>query len=568
VAVVGLLFSGTPAPGALTHPAIRSALFPVSQQLEPNVRFWQAIYGEHSSNHVVIHDERYLDVVYEVVDLTDLDVDSSSEAARARGRRNRVRAAEERTRDLLRRLARNPNLDDPDAEPIRKALAGIGSSARDYRDAAWRVRSQTGLADRFAEAIRVSGRFVPLISDILKEEGVPVEVAAMPFVESMFNYQARSKVGASGAWQFTYATGRLYLRIDAAVDERSDVLLAARGAARKLRDDHRRLGTWPLALTAYNHGTAGMARAVKQLGTRDMGVISDRYRSRTFGFASRNFYAEFLAALIVYHDRETLFPGVEPDPPLDFDEFTPSQYVAAAPLANRAGVALDALTELNPALSRDVWTGTLLVPADYPLRVPGGSLVDFQQAWAELPAESKSSRQSVTGYRVRRGDTLGSIAATYGTSVVAIQQANGLPRADRIYPGQQLVIPQSRNGRGPAPRVATAQRVVGAPREEAVHVVRPGETLAAIAARYGATEGELVAANRLRSADLIYPEQRLRIPGVSATAAGQSTHVVRRGENLFRIALRYGTSVEAIVSLNQLHSTLLQVGQTLLIPSD
>jgi membrane-bound lytic murein transglycosylase D len=556
--------SAPPLAASFSHPAIRTALFPVPEQLEANVGFWRSIYGQYPSHQVVIHDERYLDVVYEVVELGDLDAAGISDATRARGRRSRVRAAEEKTRAVLRELARNPELDTRDARRIRHALRTVGDQSRDFRDASWRVRSQTGLRDRFAEAVRVSGRFVPHITAILREHGVPVEVVVMPFVESMFNHRARSKVGASGAWQFTYATGKIYLDIDAAVDERSDVLLAARGAARKLRDDYDRLETWPLALTAYNHGTAGMGRAVQQLGTRDIGVIAERYRSRSFGFASRNFYAEFLAALIVYHDREELFPGVEPDPPLDFEEFPPSRFVAAAELARRARVELEVLEELNPALSRDVWTGTLLVPRDYPLRVPRGSLVDFQQAWAELPAEVKSERQSVSGYRVRRGDTLGAIAATYGTSVSAIQQANGLARADLIHPGQDLIIPQGRSGRS-RPAHST-QRVVGAPREEAIYVVQRGDTLARIAVRYGATEGELVAANRLRSADLIHPGQRIRVPGIAAAAG--NAHVVRRGETLFRIALLYSTSVDAIVSTNGLRSTLIQIGQVLLIPGD
>ena len=156
----------------------------------------------------------------------------------------------------------------------------------------------------------------------------------MPFVESMFNYRARSNAGASGVWQFTRATGRMYLQMDSAVDARSDVLLAAEGAAKLLADNYRRVESWPLALTAYNHGISGMVRAVRQLGTRDIGVISEKYRSRTFGFASRNFYSEFVAAVVAYADRARIFRGIRPRPELRFDEFVPGRFVSMLDLAH------------------------------------------------------------------------------------------------------------------------------------------------------------------------------------------------------------------------------------------
>jgi len=224
------------------------------------------------------------------------------------------------------------------------------------------IRSQRGLRNRFERAIEISGMFMSGIERELAKHGVPKEVRCLPFVESMYNYRARSKVGASGAWQFTASTGRMYLQMDEAVDARSDVLLAAAGAARMLRNDYDSLEVWPLALTAYNHGAGGMARAVRRLGTRDIGVVVEKYKSRTFGFASRNFYASFIAAVIAFDERKQHFPDSEPFPEIRFDVMPRDRYVALTDLADATGVDMDRLAELNPALDQTGLAGSLLVP--------------------------------------------------------------------------------------------------------------------------------------------------------------------------------------------------------------
>ena len=198
-------------------------------------------------------------------------------------------------------------------------------------------------------------------------------------------------------------TARQYLQMDAAVDARSDVWLAAEGAAKLLADNYQRVGSWPLALTGYNHGIFGIARAVRQVGSARLDTIIEHYQSRTFGFASRNFYAEFIAAATVFADRAELFPGIEPLPPMAFDAFTPGRFVSLLDLASLTGTDIDALVTLNPALHADVGRGTLLVPAQYPLRVPRGRLADFERAFARLPDARTRDRQITATYRVTRG---------------------------------------------------------------------------------------------------------------------------------------------------------------------
>ena len=500
----------------LFHPALNPQHFPVPQTLVPAVEFWRNVFSRYGSTQTVIHDDLYLDVVFSVVDVGDLVRNGDSAIAVERAQRDRVRREVRRYQQVLRRLAgdRRVETSPADVDRVRALYANSAKGASDFRAAVGRVRGQGGLKDRFAEAIATSGMFMPRIERILAQHGVPAEVRCLPFVESMFNYKARSKVGASGVWQFTASTGRRYLQMDSAVDERSDVWLAADGAARLLVDNYNRVESWPLALTGYNHGIAGMARAARQVGTSDIGVIVERYGSRSFGFASRNFYAEFVAAVTVFSDRERLFPGAEPLPPVRFEEFKAGHFVSLLDLAHLTGTDLDRMMTLNPALHEDVARGELLIPATYPLRVPEGRRGDFESALAQLPASRKRDRQLSISFRVRRGDTLSGIARKFGTSTRALQRANGLPRADRIYPGQTLEV---RSGSGSwNPLVWTpdeASAAQAATEVGHVHVVRSGETIARIASRYGLTIAELAAANKLTSPDRISVGLQLLIPG-------------------------------------------------------
>ncbi len=573
--------SGTRLPDetASFHEALDPDLFPVPEVLEPNVQFWLDIFTRYSSTQVVIHDEVHLDVIYQVVDVADLEESESNEVRRAQARRHRVDATQNHIKSILRALAdgQEPQASANEVERIRALWAQTPGGRNKYAQALTRLRSQRGLADRFEEAIQISGMFMPGIEDALRAEGVPIEIRCLPFVESMFNYKARSKVGASGAWQFTAATGRLFLKIDAAVDERSDVLLAATGAARLLRSNYERLGAWPLALTAYNHGTAGIARAVQKTGTRDIGYISQHYRSRSFGFASRNFYAEFVAALVAYADREKYFPGLVELAPVQFDTFEAPLFVSLPRLASEASIEVATLADLNPALSGEVVRGNLLIPRGYRLRVPTGTGADIEEAYRRLGDDQKHARQTAHGYRVRRGDTLGSIARRYGTSTQALQQANHLSRPDRIYAGQYLVIPGVKMAAAPSPPVAAVE----IPVDGTTHVVGRGQTLSWISARYGITPEQLAMHNDLRNPDRLSVGQRLSIPGSGAAVSGpediestngveggQATqYEVRAGDSLYSIARRTGTSVDALKRLNGLGSNLIKPGQILLIPA-
>src|SRR5262249_1200748 len=213
---------------------------------------------------------------------------------------------------LLRLATMGPAIDGltPEERGIR-SLFGPDPAPEVFLEAAdeKRIRCQRGLRERFGEGLHTAGRYFPAMERIFQEHDLPVELTRLPLIESCFDVRAYSKVGAAGIWQFMPKTGRLYkLRVTKHVDERRDPIASTRGAARFLDQLHDNLGTWPLAITAWNHGPAGMARAVREVGTEDIAAIVQEYQSRSFGFASRNFYAEFLAALDVERHATAYFP--------------------------------------------------------------------------------------------------------------------------------------------------------------------------------------------------------------------------------------------------------------------
>ncbi|HEX6994141.1 MAG TPA: LysM peptidoglycan-binding domain-containing protein [Gammaproteobacteria bacterium] len=476
--------------------------FPRPKQLEAAVQFWTRVYTEVDTRGGFIHDSERLDIVYETVR------DTTSEAAR----RRQVDAAMRRYRDILTKLGRGVR-DGLDAEERRVlALFPEGTSNAEFRAAAGRLRFQLGQADRFKAGLIRSGIWRDYILDVLERHGVPPELVALPHVESSFDPTAYSKAGAAGMWQFTRSTGLRYMRIDHIVDERRDPFLSTEAAARLLRDNYEVLGHWPLAITAYNHGVAGMRRAVSQLGTTDMGVIAERYNGRTFGFASRNFYAAFLAAVDIDADPEKYFGKVDLAPASPTIVAEVPDYMSAQTLSRALGIGVSRLRELNPALTPIVWSGEKYVPRGFPLRLPGEAAGrDPDVLLASVPAGERFAAQLPdVEHRVARGETLSQIAARYRVSVASLVEINGLRSSHMIRAGQVLKLPVPA---GQAPVVLASTEPVLTDGE---YVVQSGDTIERIARRFGVDVDALLSANGIRNKNLIYAGQRLRVPTAGA----------------------------------------------------
>ncbi len=553
----------TAPPASAIANSLDPRLFPVPEALLDNVGFWTAIFTQFSSQQAVLHDEQHLGILYAVLDFSQLEASGLSDIEKEQRRKKAVRKTEQRYASILLALASGTAPEDEDHRRVRTLLEKLPGGASKFRAAKDRLRLQTGLKDRFSEAIERSGRYMVAMETSFAERGIPSVLTRMAFVESMFQEGARSKVGAGGIWQLMPATARSYLNVGPELDERYDPLAAADAAARILRDNYRALDSWPLAITAYNHGTGGMRRAVRTLGTRDPGTVLTRYKSRSFGFASRNFYAEFLAAANVYAQRLQLFPQAQPAPAMRYDTFSPSLYVSVLDLAQQSGVPLKDLQQLNPAFGREIWRGGLLVPKGYELRVPEGTARRIAEAYASLPDSRKSPHQAGRRHRVRSGETLGGIARRYGSSVAALQRANRLRRANLIRVGQTLLIP-ARPGtyRPPALKPPSIPSTGGQETvAEVTHVVRSGETLSTIAQRYGTRTRTVAALNHLANSHRISVGQRLRIP-----ASGAAQHTVRAGETLTKIAQIYGTTVQALKTANRIVGHIIYPRQVLVIP--
>ena len=568
---VFLLFAASPAlvfgaaePSRDTAPRRAFGELPYPEALRPQVEFWTNVFGKYSRYQAVIHDTVYLDKVYAVLDFESL-YDRYPEAKARRMRSARVKREVKKIRTALRNLhrhsAKGGRLSSRERE-IRAMFADVDERHKFRKAAArGRLRTQTGVRERFREGFRISGRYLPEIERIFRQEGLPVELTRLPFVESSFNVDAYSKAGAAGVWQFIPSTGRLYLTINHVVDERRDPLLATRAAARLLKDNYAALKTWPLAVTAYNHGRAGMKRAVRRLGTRDITKIIRRYDGRTFGFASRNFYAELLAAIEVERNAETYFGPIQREAPLTYDEVTLPHFVSLYDLATAAALDRDDLLGLNQSFGRLIRRGDLHVPRGHTLRIPAGTKDRFLARYAALAPDVKADRQAaaITTHRVRRGQTLGSIARLYGTNVRALTRINGLRSAHLIRVGQRLQVPTRGAGIWPAKNV----------RRATVHIVRRGESLGRIARRYKTTVAALTRLNNIRKPSLIRVGQKIRVAGRANEAAPRTyvKHKVRRGQTLGSIARRYGTSVATLKRLNGVRNVrLLQIGQVLRVP--
>ncbi len=349
----------------------------------------------------------------------------------------------------------------------------------------------------------------------------------LPHVESSFNANAYSKVGAAGLWQFMRSTGRRYMRVDDAVDERLDPYRSTEAAAQLLAYNYRVLGSWPLALTAYNHGAAGMRRARDTVGTDDFVKINRTYNSRTFGFASRNFFPSFLAALTIDENPEKYFGQLDRRPEQKFREIPMPAFVRLTTLERTLGLDREQLRTLNPAWRPTIYNGTRLVPRGYRLRLPA----DTSEKWtadllvAKLPPnELYAGQVTPRTHRVSKGETLASIAPRYGLSAQRLAEMNGLAVNAQLRAGRRLQLPEQlpRVVGASAAAVSTVVAAVSASPENATaatapaedyYVVRRGESLQIIAARVRVPEAQLLRMNSLKDPDRLYEGQRLRIAG-------------------------------------------------------
>jgi membrane-bound lytic murein transglycosylase D len=359
---------------ALGVPAFAEFAELPNQGLEDRIEFWKKVYTQYGQDDVIIHDRIRVNLIY------DIAVRGEQEA--------KVDTVEQAIEEIRSNLENPENL-SPFAKQIRDTIAanGVPLTAASLGDLRENVHTQLGIKERFRDGVIRSGRYLEAFQEIFDKEGLPLDITLLPLVESSFENRALSNAGAAGIWQFTRGTGRLYLTVSRRIDERLDPAKATRAAARLLRDNYDALGSWPLAITAYNHGRGGMLRAQSEVGSSDIIKVIDEYKGPLFGYASMNFYSEFLAAVEVYKNYEQYFGQLVLDQP-SLKPSAPVTVVAAKAPPKKAA-----------------------------------------------PVKAASSDK----YKVRKGDTLAEIAQRFGTTVRELMDTNNL-RNSVIHAGQILLV--------------------------------------------------------------------------------------------------------------------------------
>jgi membrane-bound lytic murein transglycosylase D len=364
---------------ALASPALAERLEFPSQGLENRIEFWKKVYTQYGQDDVIIHDRFHVNLIYDVA---------------ARGEQESKITAVQQALDEIRNNLTTPENLSPSASQMRDAIMANGVPLNDAALAELRdnVHTQLGIKERFRDGIIRSGRYVESFQNIFENAGLPTDIALLPLVESSFENRALSNAGAAGIWQFTRSTGRLYMGVNRKVDERLDPAKATRAAAKLLMDNYNALGSWPLAITAYNHGRGGMLRAQSEVGSSDITKVIKEYKGPLFGYASMNFYTEFLAAVEVYNNYQ--------------------QYFGA--------LALDTPSTKTP------------VPPVVPVRVAATKVSAKTRVQTARAATSDK-------YKVKRGDTLTEIAQRFNVSVRELMDTNNL-RNSMIHAGQVLLV--------------------------------------------------------------------------------------------------------------------------------
>jgi membrane-bound lytic murein transglycosylase D len=491
------------------------SIFPRLPLLEPNVAFWTEVFGQYSEFQSVIHYEDQVEKIYTVLDFRD---DAAQHgAAVARSRQSKAEKAVKR--ELDQHLRRIHTLRDSPTRlsPVQQKIFTLFADSDDpnrFRNAIGNFRSQRGLREKTERALKVSGQYLPKMEAIFAAEGLPVLLTRLPLVESSFNVDAYSKVGAAGLWQFIPSSARIYMRLDEAVDDRRDPWTSTRAAARHLKDDFAELGTWPLAITAYNHGRGGLARGLRETRGKDLDDLLRGWNGKRFGFASRNFYSEFLAAVNVERNYREHFGEIERHDPIEFDVVQIHHFVPYAALRELAGVSEKDFRMLNPGYRPEVLDGRLYVPPQTTIRVPVGKGQAFMAAYLALDASQRFDQQRFyyVRYRVQNGDNLGAIARRYGVRVADLKLANGIGTRNFIRAGQVLKIPPRGKGnvmkvaaREPAPTTSEAMTYLR-------HRVRPGQNLTTIAKQYRTTIEALRQLNGLDDGHHLQAGATLKVP--------------------------------------------------------
>ena len=415
-----------------------------------------------------------------------------------------------------------PAADEETTAAVRADLAATEHDVpipQNSRVLAYVELMQGRLRDYISESLTRGTKYLPMIQDVFRAEGLPLDLAYIPIIESGFKPTALSRASAKGPWQFMKPTAREQgLKLDWYIDERSDPEKATVAAAKYLKSLHRLFnGDWHLVLAAYNGGLGRLQRAIKRSGKNDFWSLaaSSKYLPRE----TREYVPLILAAIVVAKNPGQYGIEVTQGEPVAYEKVVVPRAIDLRRVAEWTGTSIDEIQALNPELRR--WTTPVRYP-QYDLKVPAGTAERFH---ARLASASPSEFVSLNWYTVKRAETLSSIARKLGVARSELAEANHLSVKSKVRQGQELIIPRapttlmasrtertapaevaSRSISGSAP-VANVSRTSHSP---LVYRVKKGDTLSSIAELFDTTVDRIKSLNRLRGTR-IAPGDRLTI---------------------------------------------------------
>ena len=413
----------------------------------------------------------------------------------------------------------------------------------------------------FSKWLSRSGKYIPMMKQILEAKEMPVDLVYLAMIESGFNVRARSHMGAVGPWQFISSTAKRYgLRVDSWVDERMDPEKSTIAAANYLRDLYNMFQSWELAAAGYNCGEERVQAAIDRFQVYDFWEISEHTLPRE----TKDYVPKLMAALIIAKNPEKYgFRGIAYQEPKPVEQVLVLPQRSLRDIAAVIGADYISLRDFNPSLIREATPPGGSYKINVPLGYGKVVTAKYNNISALKMVAVATPGNSTKYHRVRRGDSLGEIARRYGVSMSSIKRANRM-RGSMIRVGQVLAIPGGS-------RVAYSSTNATVRKTESLkHKVRRGDSLGRIAVSYGSSVSAIKSANGIKGSQIIVG-QVLTIPGGKTVTKnnGKAGDVikyrVKKGDTLWDIASKYDVSVSSIKRWNNLSSSQLASGKQLTI---